>query len=184
MVVAVALASVSKSSAGTTRETRPLRSASAASMVRPVRMRSIALALPIARVSRWEPPMPGSTPSFISGCPNFAVSAAISTSHIIASSQPPPSAYPATAAIVGVRTAASLPQVAKKSAVNASANVRSAISLMSAPAANALAEPVMMIAPMSGSSSSSVAALVTSFITWLLSAFSAWGRFSVIMPTR
>ncbi|COX90142.1 Uncharacterised protein [Mycobacterium tuberculosis] len=55
---------------------------------------------------------------------------------------------------------------------------------MSAPAANALAEPVMMIAPMSGSSSSSVAALVTSFITWLLSAFSAWGRFSVIMPTR
>ncbi|CFS51121.1 Uncharacterised protein [Mycobacterium tuberculosis] len=74
--------------------------------------------------------------------------------------------------------------MAKKSAVNASANVRSAISLMSAPAANALAEPVMMIAPMSGSSSSSVAALVTSFITWLLSAFSAWGRFSVIMPTR
>ena len=67
IVVATALASVSKSSAGTTRDTRPLRSASAASMVRPVRIRSIALALPMARVSRCEPPMPGRTPSLISG---------------------------------------------------------------------------------------------------------------------
>ena len=122
--MATALASVSKSSAGTTRDTRPLRSASAASMVRPVRIRSMALALPIARVSRCEPPMPGSTPSLISGWPNFAVSAAISRSHIIASSQPPPSACPATAAIVGVRTAASLAQGAKKSSSKTSENAR------------------------------------------------------------
>ncbi|CNJ08950.1 Uncharacterised protein [Mycobacterium tuberculosis] len=109
--------------------------------------------------------MPGSTPSLISGWPNFAVSAAINTSHIIASSQPPPSACPATAAIVGVRTAASLPHKAKKSASKASAKLSSDISLMSAPAAKARAEPVMMIAPMPGSLSSSVAALVTSFIS-------------------
>jgi hypothetical protein len=55
---------------------------------------------------------------------------------------------------------------------------------MSAPAANAFAEPVMMIAPIPGSLSNSVAALVTSIITWLLSALRALGRFSVMIPTR
>lgn len=67
---------------------------------------------------------------------------------------------------------------------NALAKVRPAISLMSAPAANALAEPVMMIAPMPGSLSNSIAALVTSFITWVFSALSAFGRFRVMVPTR
>ena len=52
----------------------------------------MALDLPTARVSRWVPPMPGMVPSVISGWPNFAVSAAMMMSHIIASSQPPPSA--------------------------------------------------------------------------------------------
>ena len=55
---------------------------------------------------------------------------------------------------------------------------------MSAPAANAFAEPVMMIAPMPGSLSNSAAAVVTSSITWLLSALSAFGRFRVMVPTR
>src|SRR5258707_140455 len=54
-------------SAGTMRLTRPERSASAASIIRPVRHRSIALDLPIARVSRWVPPMPGMVPSVIAG---------------------------------------------------------------------------------------------------------------------
>src|SRR5574337_1590484 len=53
---------------------------------------SIALALPIARGRRWVPPPPGIRPSVISGWPNRAESAAITMSHIIASSQPPPSA--------------------------------------------------------------------------------------------
>ncbi len=39
----------------------------------------------------------------ISGWPNFAVSAAMMKSHIIATSQPPPSAKPATAATTGLR---------------------------------------------------------------------------------
>jgi hypothetical protein len=43
------------------------------------------------------------TPSLISGWPNLAVSAAIVMSHIMASSQPPPSAKPATAATTGLR---------------------------------------------------------------------------------
>ena len=63
----------------------------------------MALALPTARVSRWVPPMPGMTPSLISGWPNLAVSAAMMRSHCMASSQPPPSAKPATAAMIGLR---------------------------------------------------------------------------------
>src|SRR6184192_437205 len=72
---AAASASSINLSAGTTRLTRPERSASAASIIRPVRHRSIALDLPIARVSRCVPPMPGMVPSVISGWPNFAISA-------------------------------------------------------------------------------------------------------------
>ena len=48
--------------------------------------------LPIARVRRWVPPAPGRVPSAISGWPKRALSAARMMSHIIATSQPPPSA--------------------------------------------------------------------------------------------
>lgn len=89
---ATARASASSSSADTIRETSPARSASSASIVRPVRHSSMAFALPTARVSRWEPPMPGITPSLISGCPKTAVSEASRMSQSIAGSQPPPRA--------------------------------------------------------------------------------------------
>ena len=69
-----------------------MRSASSASTSLPVRIMSIALALPTSLVSRCVPPMPGMTPRVISGCPNLALSAAMIRSHIIASSHPPPSA--------------------------------------------------------------------------------------------
>ncbi|CAM5718970.1 hypothetical protein SALBM311S_05515 [Streptomyces alboniger] len=75
--------------------------------------RSIALARPISRVRRWVPPMPGITPSLISGWPKTADSPAITRSHIIASSQPPPRAGPLTAAIFGVRSSANSSQAAK-----------------------------------------------------------------------
>ncbi len=52
--------SSSSLSTGTMRETRPERSASAASIMRPVRQRSIAFAFPTARVRRCEPPKPAS----------------------------------------------------------------------------------------------------------------------------
>ncbi len=92
IVSAVASASASSSAAGTMRETRPARSASSAPIIRPVRQSSMAFALPIARVRRCEPPIPGITPSLISGWPNLAVSAASRTSQSMANSQPPPSA--------------------------------------------------------------------------------------------
>ena len=103
MVSAAASASSTSLSAGTTRETSPARSASAASIRRAVRQRSIAFALPTARGRRCVPPAPGRMPSLISGWPNFAVSAAMMMSQDIASSQPPPRAKPATAAITGLR---------------------------------------------------------------------------------
>src|SRR5215467_2032917 len=106
MVSATLIASSIRLAAGTTRATRPERSASAASIMRPVKIRSIAFALPTARASRCVPPMPGMTPSLISGWPNLAVSAAMTMSACMASSQPPPSAKPATAATTGLRASA------------------------------------------------------------------------------
>ena len=81
--------------------------------------------------------MPGVTPSLISGWPNLAVSAAMMKSAIIATSQPPPSAKPATAAIHGLRVAVTCSQPAKKLAEYMSAKPCACISLMSAPAAKA-----------------------------------------------
>ena len=74
--------------------------------MRPVKHMSMVFALPMERARRCVPPAPGRMPSVISGWPNFAVSAAITMSHIKAISQPPPSAKPATAAMVGLRVRA------------------------------------------------------------------------------
>ena len=51
-------------------------------------------------------------PRLISGWPNFALSAARMKSHIIASSQPPPSAKPETAAMTGLRMVGTTSQFA------------------------------------------------------------------------
>jgi hypothetical protein len=104
MTVAAAIASSISLSAATTRDTRPVRSASAASIMRAVSSMSIAFDLPMVRGRRWVPPAPGVTPTLISGWPKRALSAAIRKSHIIASSQPPPRQNPATAPITGLRT--------------------------------------------------------------------------------
>lgn len=71
----------------------------------------------------------------------------------MASSQPPPRACPDTAAMTGVRRVIRCDHGAMKFLVYASAKVSGAISLMSAPAANALSLPVITMAPMLGSSS-------------------------------
>src|SRR5438874_711130 len=65
-------------------------------------MSSFARYFPTARVRRCVPPAPGMIPRLISGWPNCAVSEATMMSQIIASSQPPPRAYPETAAMIGV----------------------------------------------------------------------------------
>src|SRR6266571_3019859 len=63
-------------------------------------------------------------------------------SHIRASSQPPPSAYPATAAMTGLWIARKRAHRAKLSSLSTSTAPASAISAMSAPAANARSSPV------------------------------------------
>ncbi len=92
MVCATSTAVAMVLSTGTTRLTRPIRSASAALMFRPVSTiscaapadeerkekkrkemgegKTMALDLPMARVRRWVPPMPGMVPTLTSGCPN------------------------------------------------------------------------------------------------------------------
>ena len=59
------------SPAGHTASARPIRSASAASIMSPVMHSSLALAMPTRRASRWVPPNPGMTPSLTSGWPNL-----------------------------------------------------------------------------------------------------------------
>ena len=86
--------------------------------------------------------MPGVTPNLISGWPNLALSAAMMKSAIIATSQPPPNAKPATAAIQGLRVAVTCSQPAKKLEAYIEAKPWPDISLMSAPAAKAFSEPV------------------------------------------
>lgn len=65
------------------------------------------------------------------------------------------------------------PQLANMLVLYASTNSFSAISLMSAPAANALSLPVTMIAPMLSSASNAWAAPFSSSISGLQSALSA-----------
>ena len=57
------------------------------------------------------------------------------------------------------------------------------ISLMSAPAANAFSEPVMITQPILSSASKASSAAVMSSLTCAFSALSACGRFRRTMPT-
>ncbi len=59
---AISMASSISLSAGTTRDTRPIISASCASMIRPVRTRSLARPSPTTLTSLWLPAHPGMTP--------------------------------------------------------------------------------------------------------------------------
>src|SRR5215467_10597450 len=89
------------SATGTTRSTRPIRSASAAGTRMPVRIISRALPRPTRRGSRWVPPPPGMMARLISVRPSCASSAAMRISQARASSRPPPRAKPRMAAMTG-----------------------------------------------------------------------------------
>src|ERR1035437_1077163 len=88
---------------GTTRETSPIVCISAAVYVRPVDVTSIARARPM-RAGSSATPTGAKKPIRISGCPNVARSLARSTSAIITSSNPAPSAAPSTAITTGNST--------------------------------------------------------------------------------
>jgi hypothetical protein len=146
IVVAIARASSTTSSSGTTLATRPHRSASAAVIGSPVSTIAIALDLPMARARRCVPPAPGITPRFTSGWPSLALSPATMRSSVIASSQPPPRAQPFTAAMTGFVTRRMRSSCATRLPSSISIAPDAAISLMSTPAAKARSLPVTTIA--------------------------------------
>ena len=137
IVSASSSAASTVSAAGTTFVTSPAAFASAAGIARPVRISSMASADPTARVRRCVPPAPGITPIRISGWPNWASSPATMRSHVMASSQPPPSAKPRTAAISGSPMAPMRSHAVKWPSACSRSGLWSASSTMSAPAANA-----------------------------------------------
>ena len=105
-------------------------------------------------------------------------------SHAIASSQPPPSAKPFTAAITGLSSRLRSSISPKSFVSTISAYDFDCITLMSAPAANALSPaPVSTIAPTAGSASSARASSTSDATRSGESAFSAFGRLSVRRPT-
>jgi hypothetical protein len=122
-------------------------------------------------------------PSRISGWPNSARSEATIMSQASASSQPPPRAYPDTAATSGVRSAASRGQKRAAGEVSTSAKVRLAIALMSAPAANHPSPPAITMQRTSGSSSQRSHSEASSSINSADSALRASGRSSRARPT-
>ena len=89
-------------SGGTTRFTSPICSASADSTRRPVKINSLALPRPIRRGRRWVPPAPGMMARRVSVRPRVAAVEAMRMSQASASSVPPPSAMPFTAAMTGM----------------------------------------------------------------------------------
>ena len=109
MRAASACASSSSASAGTTRDTKPMRCASAASMMSPVSRSSAAFDAPTMRGSNQYPVTSALSPIFTKSWPKRACSDARRMSHSTAMSIPMPSATPFTAATVGV-SSASMPR--------------------------------------------------------------------------
>ncbi len=172
---------------GTTSSTSPIRNASAAPIISPVRSSFNALDRPTNRGNRCVPPYPGINPSFTSGCPNFAVSLASRIVQAIASSHPPPSANPLIQAITG------FPQVSivrrtscpRRDFASPVATSSRAISLMSAPAANAFSPvPVSKITRTATSFVIAMNACSSSLNTFAFNACNTSGRFSVTRPIR
>ena len=85
----------------TTSVTMPMSSASSASTIRPVRIRSSARPMPTIRGSRCVPPSISGTPQRRSGKPSVESLVTIRRSHHSASSSPPARHQPEIAAIVG-----------------------------------------------------------------------------------
>src|SRR5260221_9091330 len=180
---AISSARVSTSASGTTSLTSPMSKASFAPNSSPVRHIFIALYLPTARVRRCVPPPPGVMPILTSGWPKRADSPAMMMSHVIASSQPPPSANPLTAAITGFGHAASARHSLSESRNIISTVPTPDISLMSAPAANDLSLPVSTMQRTALSLPSSVICCASSLRTSMLSALRASGRLMRINAT-
>ena len=164
-------------SGATTSSTSPIRKASAAANhLAGQHQLQRRIGCPTSRGSRCVPPYPGISPSFTSGCPIRAVSLASRIVQAIASSHPPPSANPLIHAITGLPQRLNHPEEPPARAAPSplpSRRPAAAISLMSAPAANAFSPaPVSRITRTLTSSVKVVNACSSSLNTFAFSACS------------
>ena len=181
---------VSKSSAGAvTAVTRPMRSASSAATMRPVRHISVALPTPTSSASRRVDPSSGISPILMKRMLIFASAEAIRTSNGRTIVRPIPTAKPLIAATVGFdsRTKCVNPAPPRRIVSPCPAAftfARSANPPRSAPAQKARPSAASRIAPMPGSA---FQAAIWSWISapiWAVHAFSFSGRLSRMTPTR
>jgi hypothetical protein len=177
------------SGAGTTALTSPIRCASWAEQVSPIRIISIALARGTVLGKRWVPPAPGMIAHRTSVSPKTACSAATRTSQQSISSSPPASAYPFTAAMIGFQI--SRPRVIPPSPGSlwpralVFPNACGMSFFRSAPAENAFSPaPVRIATQASGSSRNRVHASISYWCISGSTAFMASGRSIVIVTTR
>src|SRR5215217_4133948 len=138
---------------GTTRLTRPMARASAAPTTRPVRMRSMARPWPTIRGRRTVPRSTRGTPTRRLSTPKAAPSAATRRSHQRASSRPPPTAGPSTAASTGLDSRSQVAPIGPSPSPATRSGSPAAIALRSAPAQNAPPAPVSTATAAPGSRS-------------------------------
>ena len=137
------------------------------------------------RARRCVPPNPGITPRLISGCPNLAVSAATMRSQASASSMPPPSTKPFTAAMTGIGNSSSPRATPSPRAANflPSSGDMDTMTEMSAPATNARPPAPVRIRQRTPSSARTVSRQAASSANVAgLSALRLLGRLTVRMP--
>jgi len=158
--------------------TTPMLSASAAPNNLPVNNSSMARLPPTNRASFCVPPPPARMPSLTSGRPRRAPSPATMMSAHSANSSPPPSAKPSIAAITGFGQSMIVRQYFCTLRAMTSTGSASAISPMSAPAANALSEPVMIRQRIFPSAAWRVTSSASRVRTSRLSALRTCGRLS------
>ena len=140
---------------------------------------------PTSLASLWVPPNPGVIPRPTSGCPNTALSEQIRISQLMEISHPPPRANPLTAAITGIGSVSILRKISFPFLPKASPSsfVRVLISAISAPATKDFSPAPVRIRHLTASRSTPLIVASSSSRTALFSAFRAFGRLIVIIPT-
>ncbi|CPI73489.1 Uncharacterised protein [Bordetella pertussis] len=141
----------SRSLSGQTASSRPDSRAVSASIVAPDRMSSAAASNPMRRGRRCVPPPPGISPRVISGSPSRHPASATRPWHASASSSPPPSAWPCSAATTGLRH----DSITAGTSIASAAPFARVNSRISAPATNVLPSHASTTARTAGSASAS-----------------------------
>lgn len=168
---------------GTRRLASPIAYASGAGTGRPVRIRSMARLSPMSRGRRTVPPSMRGTPQRRQNTPNTASSSATRRSHQSASSRPPATACPLTAAITGLDSRRRVGPIGP-SPSSATRLPRSVpMALRSAPAQNVPPSPQSTATRADSSASNSLKAAASSAAVGPSTALRTSGRDSTTVVT-